>query len=136
MNGDLFGDHDQVEETDGGLPSCPQKELIALYHRILPMCPKVLKWGPQRQQYLRSRWREMALDTTPELGGGYRTQADGLEWWRKFFVHCSNSRFLTGRADPRRPGESSFLATLEYLVRPTNFIRTLEGGFHRDGGKR
>lgn len=136
---DLFGgaeeqvleDLPDIKPTRGGVPPCPQGLIIDLYHQLLPTAPRVMTWGPQREALLRQRWREMATTTNAELGNGYRTQADGLDWWGRYFTYVSKSHFLSGRA-PGRDGGAPFLATLEWLIRPKNFPKVLEGHYHRN----
>jgi hypothetical protein len=113
-----------------GVPPCPQVQIIELYHQLLPTAPKVLTWGEAREALLRQRWREMATTKNAELGNGYKTQADGLAWWSRYFTYVSQSLFLTGRAAAREGGVP-FIATLEWLIRPKNFAKVLEGQYNR-----
>jgi hypothetical protein len=91
--------------------SCPHQKIIALYHEILPMCPRVAKWTPSRAQHLRARWREHP----------------SIELWQQFFDIVKNSKFLTGRIT-NRDGRS-FLASLDWLIKSENFTKTLEGRY-------
>ncbi|MDR3477644.1 MAG: hypothetical protein P4M14_06405 [Gammaproteobacteria bacterium] len=97
--------------------SCPHKEIIALYHEILPMCPLVRSWGSPRRSYLKSRWRE-------------EPARQNLGWWRGFFEHVKKSDFLIGNV-PGRDGNDPFLADLEWLIRPSKFARVIEGKYHK-----
>lgn len=108
---------------DGGstpaAPACPHDDIIAAYHELLPTCPQVREWHKTRQGLLKSRWREDPKRQT-------------LEWWRKYFAYVAESDFLTGRAEPRK-GSPPFVATLEWLLRPTNFANVREGKYHNAG---
>lgn len=95
------------------IPNCPHEKIIDLYHQILPMCPKVLTWNAERQKYLRARWKEY-----PEL-----------HLWEQYFHIVAQSKFLTGKVNAS-PNRKVFLATLEWLVRPTNFANVLERKYH------
>jgi hypothetical protein len=108
------------------LPDCPHDRIIALYHEILPMCPRVIEWHEARRTTLRTRWREKSVPNG--TGAGYRTLDDGLAYWKRFFEYCSQSDFLTGRAHSR--DSKPFLATLEWLIKPSNFAKVLEGNYH------
>jgi uncharacterized protein YdaU (DUF1376 family) len=110
------------------VPDCPHEKLIALYHELLPTCTKVVEWNAQRQALMRARWREKAKSTAKNWG--YTTEQQGLACWRKFFGWCAASDFLTGNA-PGREGGAPFVATLEWLIRPTNFAKVVEGNYHR-----
>lgn len=109
------------------LPNCPHELIIALYHETLPMCPRVLEWNDTRQGYLRARWRDKAVPTG--VSAGYRTVDEGLAHWRVFFKWVAESKFLTGQAEAK-PGRPPFCADLEWLLRPTNFAKVVEGRYH------
>lgn len=109
------------------IPSCPHEQIIAAYHELLPSCSRVREWNTARQGYLRSRWREKAKPNG--VTQGYETTEAGLAWWRKFFAFVGESQFLTGRAAARRD-RPPFVADLEWLLRPTNFAKVIEGKYH------
>ena len=94
--------------------NCPHDEIIALYHKILPANPRVKVWNDTRKGYLRSRWRE-------------DESRQDLSWWERFFTYISQSAFLTGRVDQsqRKP----FIADLEWIVKPSNFVKIIEGKY-------
>lgn len=112
-----------AEFTKSKLPDCPHQRVIDLYHAELPTCPQVREWNQTRQKYLQSRWREKASVLK------WQHEADGLEWFKRFFVWVSESEFLTGKADGRN-GQSPFVADLEWLIRPSNFAKVVEGKYH------
>jgi hypothetical protein len=109
------------------IPDCPHERLIALYHERLPSLPRVREWNEVRQRLLRARWREKAKPNGSAQG--YATVDAGLEWWGRFFDWVAESRFLTGRANGRGD-KPPFVADLEWLLRPTNFARVIEGRYH------
>jgi len=118
-----------VEGPDGPL-ACPHEKIVALYHELLPECTRVVDWTDQRQALLRSRWREKAKPNGRSQG--YTTVEGGLEYWRRFFKYVGESRFLTGKADPK-PGRKVFVASLDWLITPSRFVKVIEGQYH-DGG--
>lgn len=134
-HGDGDGDGDVVPTTDvvgvpdgtQSTPNCPHEQIIAAYHEMLPTNPKVLIWDDRRRGYLKARWREMGKEGLPS--GGYTTVEEGLKWWRNFFDYVAGSKFLTGRTESK--DRKPFLATLEWLVRSTNFAKVIEGNYHR-----
>jgi hypothetical protein len=73
-------------------------------------------WQGERAKHLQARWREL-----PER--------QSLAWWDQFFEHCAGSPFLTGRAQPRRPGERPFEVSLDWIVSPGNFQKIIEGAY-------
>lgn len=108
------------------VPGCDHKSVVALYHELLPLCPRVEVWNDQRAGFLRSRWREVAVDLAKQ---GPVTREAILGWWREFFGHIATSPFLTGKVGSKdRP---AFLADLEWLLRPGNFAKIIEGRYHR-----
>lgn len=95
-------------------PPCPQQAIVALYHEILPELRQVREWNPTRQKLLARRWAESP-------------KRQSLDWWRKFFGYVRRSRFLMGQTQGRegRP----FDCDLEWLIRPTNFAKVVEGRY-------
>jgi hypothetical protein len=114
--------------ASSGPPDCPHERLIALYHELMLANPRVEEWNDTRRGLMRARWREKAAPRGRHPG--YANVEDGIAFWRRFFAYCAESRFLTGQADPS-PGRPPFVATLEWLIRPTNFAKVVEGNFHR-----
>lgn len=110
------------------VPLCPHEKLVEAYHELLPTCTKVVEWNNQRQALMRARWREKSVSKAKNWG--YTTEEQGLACWRGFFAWCAQSAFLTGNASGR-DGAAPFVATLEWLIRPKNFAKVVEGNYHR-----
>lgn len=115
MTGDLLGD--EVPEkikpaASKAPPTCPHQEIIDVYHEELPMCPRVRAWTEARQKQLRARWNE---DSTRQT----------LDYWRNFFGYVRKCGFLIGRGGGERP----FFADLEWLTKPANFVKVIEGKY-------
>lgn len=101
-------------DVPDGTPDCPHQDIIALYHELLPSNPKVKVWNEERRGWLRARWRE-------------DPKRQDLEYWRKFFSFiASRCPFLTGQVEGR---ESVFLPGLDWMVRPRNFAKIIEGQY-------
>lgn len=96
-------------------PECPHKEIIALYHEILPQCPEVRDWTPARATQLRARWSE---DDTRQ----------NLAYWRRFFEYVKSCPFLVGQANTK-PGQKPFIANLEWLTKASNFTKVRERNY-------
>lgn len=112
-----------------GLPACPHEQILALYHEILPECPRVMEWNDRRQTLMRTRWREKSKPNGRSQG--YTTPEAGLAYWRRFFTFVSQSKFLTGKVNPQ-PGRPPFVASLEWLITPSHFAKVVEGEYHRE----
>lgn len=113
---DLVLVHKAEDIEKSGKPSCPHKQIIALYHEILPLCPEIREWTPTRAEHLRARWSE-------------DPKRQSLDYWRKFFAYVAESEFLTGRAYTQ-PGRKPFRADLEWICKLANFTKIREGKYH------
>lgn len=112
-----IGDLSGLENPDSAPPArkpCPHDRIIAAYHEILPELRQVREWNETRTRLLARRWTE-----SPER--------QSLDWWREFFGYVRKSRFLMGHTTGRdgRP----FDCDLEWLIRPTNFAKVVEGKY-------
>ncbi len=109
--------------------ACPVEEIVALYHANMPRNPVLRVLNARRRAAIRARWIDAAnLRCNPF---GYRTKADGLAAWEKFFQGCATSPFLTGRVKPQ-PGRLPFLADIDFLMSPDGFAKCLENKYHRE----
>jgi uncharacterized protein YdaU (DUF1376 family) len=107
------------------LPECNHKAVIELYHENLPTMRRVEVWNETRAGYLRQRWREVATELAQEKA----IEADDvLNWWAEFFQSVAKSRFLTGRVNSK--DGRSFVADLEWILKPSNFAKIVEGKYH------
>ncbi len=104
--------------ADAVAPECPQTDIVAMYHRRLPGLARVREWTTERQRILRQRWRE-------------KPERQSLAWWEEFFGYVLESDFLMGRT-PSRTG-SAFECDLEWLIRPKNFVKVIEGKYENRG---
>lgn len=95
-------------------PPCPQSEIVSLYHEVLPSLRRVREWTNARQTMLRKRWSEDPA-------------RQNLDWWREFFDYVAQSDFLMGRTQGQT-GEG-FDCDLEWLLRPKNFVKVIEGKY-------
>lgn len=107
------------------LPKCDHQEVIDLYHLHLPTLRKVEIWNETRKGYLRQRWREVALELSVVNA---ITSKDVLRWWAEFFTHIGTSKFLTGRVNSK--DGRAFVADLEWILKPSNFVKIVEGKYH------
>lgn len=107
------------------IPDCPHIEVLTLWAEMLPALPQHQPglWGGTRASHLRARWRETAV------AKGWRSQDDGMAFFRKLFAYVGKSDFLTGKVQPA-PGRKPFQIELEWLVNATNWARVIEGKYH------
>jgi hypothetical protein len=112
-------------ELESKIPFCNHQEVIELYHKHLPTLRRVEVWNETRKGYLRQRWREVAdeLMKTKAIDS-----SDVLGWFGEFFEHIGSSKFLTGRVNDK--SGRSFAADLEWILKPSNFAKIVEGKYH------
>ena len=111
--------------------ACPVKEIVDLYHAHMPLNPRVKVLNQTRRSAISARWREASAMTCAPFVSGYSTKEEGLTAWRNFFEICADSLFLTGRA-AATPGRPPFIATIDFLVSPSGFVKCLENKYHRE----
>lgn len=92
---------------------CPHQKIIDLYHHHCPTMRQVKIWNGERAKFLQARWRESP-------------KHQSLDFWAKFFDYANSSDFLRGDT-------GKFAADLEWLVRPTNFAKVVEGKYENQG---
>lgn len=88
----------------------PHKQIIDLYHSILPELSRVKTWTEKRKKALRARWKE-------------DPKHQNLEWWEGFFKHVRKCGHLMGKND------RGWQATLEWLITEGNFVKVIEGNY-------
>ena len=108
---------------DSAFPPCPHQRLVALYHEVLPMLPRVRVWNDKRRKNAGSRWRE-TLTRLRAKGAPHDVEA-GLAWWRQYFARVRASPFLLGQGH----SAGNFRADLAWLVLPENYAKVLEGRY-------
>lgn len=105
---------------------CPHQKLVRLYHELLPTLNAVSTWDDRRQAYSRSRWREEAIEHK------WATEDDGLKHFAKFFRYVgAKCPHLMGKSPPKTPDAPPFQADLEWLLRPTNYRKVVEGRYEK-----
>jgi hypothetical protein len=107
------------------LPPCPTKELIDLYHKHLPMLPRVELISDQRKKSLSARWRQIVTDEDmPKDADAEKLREDALSWFDWYFNYVSKSDFLTGRSKDWR-------ADFDFLITASKFTKVVEGHYHK-----
>jgi uncharacterized protein YdaU (DUF1376 family) len=113
------------ESSKAKQPDCPHLAVLALWAEVLPSMPSHNPdlWRGARADHLRARWRETASLK------GWACEADGIEYLRRLFAYVGKSKFLTGRTQ-HKGDKPPFVCTLEWLVKPANWAKVLEGNYH------
>lgn len=110
---------EREDKTVPGPPNVPHQKIVDLYHEVLGTLPKVRIWDDGRKTLLRNAWQ-------------FDTARQDLDWWRRYFGYVKKSEFLMGLSEPGYGRERSFRADLEWLIRPTNMRKIIEGRYHED----
>ena len=92
----------------------PYQKIVDLYHHKLPTCPRVILLTDKRKQKIAARWKSGLMDSMAE--------------WEKLFDAVSQSKFLTGGADPSN-GHKRFVADIEWLANENNIAKVAEGKY-------
>jgi len=100
----------EAGEKPASVPPCPHKDIVAIYHEVLPELRAVKVWNSTREKRLRARWREDKSRQT-------------LDWWRKYFESVRASDLLMGR-------KGDWSADFDWLICPTNMAKVLEGRYY------
>jgi hypothetical protein len=119
----LPGTEDPPDDEADAVPDCPHAELLALYRKHLPELPQPRVWENGRAEAMRARWRQCARSSS--ISPGYRTKAEGLDYWGKFFAFVAHETRLT-QGFPNRDGKL-WQPTLPWLVKAENFAKVIEG---------
>lgn len=114
-----------VSPAKPSIPSCPHLKLIELYGKHLPTLPqpKPELWDGKNAAAMRARWRWL-LTATKRSGARYATnEAEGLDWFDRFFGYVAKSDFLTGR------NGRWMNCDLGWLMNQTNFAKVVQGNY-------
>jgi uncharacterized protein YdaU (DUF1376 family) len=108
------------------IPDCPHQKVLALWSEVLPQLPQHTEWGPSRSKHLQARWREKAAEKS------WANAEDGLLFFKKLFAYIGKSPFLTGQSRSNDPSRPPFVIELEWLIKPTNWAKVIEGKYHTE----
>jgi hypothetical protein len=103
--------------TNNSSKNCPYGDIFDLFREYLPELTKPTKMTATRQKHLKARWH-----------GGYKAssglKSDSADFWKGFFQHIQKSDFLMGR-------NSEWQATFDWIINESNFVKILEGNYHK-----
>ncbi len=102
------------------LPTCPQKEILAVYAETLPELPQPRVWEGSRSTNLSARWRWVLADLKSR--GKPNDPASGIEFFRRMFSYIRESDFLMGRS-------GDWSAELGWIVKAENFAKIIQGNY-------
>lgn len=109
--------------------TCPHQKIIELFGKHLPTLPqpKPELWSGQRANDLRMRWKWL-MTATKKSGERYATtEAEGLDFFDRFFSYVAGSDFLSGR------NGKWTACDLGWLVKSENFVKVMQGNYDNKG---
>lgn len=109
-----------VDKPKNGI-NCPHQKLLDLYHTECKSLAKVARWSEQRKAAMASLWKTVIREEK------FTTEQQGLEYFEGYFNWIEQSDFLCGRTGGDRP----FLATIDWILKPSNFTKIIESNYHR-----
>lgn len=104
--------------------ACPVQRIADLWDEVLPELRSPIVWNDARKTAVSTRWREMAVFH------GWKTQDEGVDWFRRTLVAIRGSPFLMGKVQPRNRDQKPFALTLDWMFGPKNFLKIVEGRYH------
>lgn len=109
---DLLGDRrSPIAASRSTKPAeVPERQIVDLYHEMLPGLPRVAKLTEKRRQWLKARWHD---------DPGHQS----LGFWRRYFELVQRSPHLLGQND------RGWTANFEWLLNSSNFVKTIEGQY-------
>lgn len=120
---------EEPEEITAKRPPCPAKEIVELYHEILPEHPRVEILNETRRRSINARWSD--IGTRLKEKGREDTRAARLAYMRQIFLKASQSDFLCGRTTCR--DGKTYMVTFDKLMSPSGFIGVIEGKYDNRG---
>ena len=106
--------------------SCPYQSIVTEYNAILgSYIGECRSLTATRKQRMRSRWIDAKKD------GCFQTEAEGIAYFHRYFEYVSTSDFLMGRSKPRFGESKAWRANFDFLFKPDNFVKIIEGTYHR-----
>jgi len=94
-------------------------EVASLYNKILgDILPSCKAMSKTRKAKLRARVKKDA-------------KRRDMDWWRRYFEYIATSEFLTGQVTGQNG--KAFSADIEWILKPENMLKIIEGKYHREG---
>ena len=109
------------------LPTCPQREILALYAKHLPQLAQPRLWEGNRATILKQRWVQ-AAKPSPYSPDGYTTKEAGLKWWDGFFEYLANDTKLAQGFETQG---RTWKPDLEWICTASNFAKIIDGKYDK-----
>ena len=108
---------EKVEKPKNGI-DCPYQKIVAEYNLILgPYLGMCQKLTPTRQKAVQARWRDCMKD------GDFKTQEDGIAYFRRYFEYIKTCDFLMGN------NGRDWRADFDWIFKQQNYTKICEGKY-------
>ena len=111
---DMASDSEDIDtnvSSSTDVDRCPQSEIISMWGEVLPELRQPRVWDGQRAKDLAARWKSKDV------------KANSVDYWRGLFEYIRRSDFLMGRV-------TNFSASLDWVVKASNYNKIIEGKYH------
>lgn len=108
-----------VDKSKNGL-NCPHQKLLDLYHTECKSLAKVARWSESRRKAMATLWKTVCNEEK------FTEESQGIVYFEGYFNWIEQSDFLCGRT-----GTGNFIATIDWILKPANFTKIIEGNYHR-----
>ena len=97
---------------------CPYQKIVSDYNDILgPYLGMCQKLTPTRQKAVQARWRDCMKD------GDFKTQEDGIAYFRRYFEYIKTCDFLMGN------NGRDWRADFDWIFKQQNYTKICEGKY-------
>ena len=108
---------EKVEKPKTGI-DCPYQKIVSDYNTILgPYLGMCQKLTPTRQKAVQARWRDCMKD------GDFKTQEDGIAYFRRYFEYIKTCDFLMGN------NGRDWRADFDWIFKQQNYTKICEGKY-------
>ena len=111
--------------STGKLPTCKTKEVIDLYHRILPELPEVRVHTKARVAGIRKMWTWVLTSKKSDQSRRAETAEQALTWFENYFNRARANDFLMGRV-PRIGEHADWQCTIDFLMTDKGLLQVIE----------
>lgn len=94
---------------------CSPQAIVDLFNKTIPEFPQVVMLTKDRIDRIRARWNDSAVH-------------QDMGFWAEYFAQVRNSKFLMGEVPAS--GGSAFRCNFDWLIRPSNFVKVVEGNYN------
>lgn len=111
----LTNNQDIDKPAKSGLPPAPYRQIIDLYHEILPELPRVIVETEDRKRLVKSFWNWVLTSTKASGARRAETASEAIEYCKIYFDLARGNDFVMGRTE-RSKDHRNWKASIDYLL--------------------